>query len=99
MNNAGVGMHKLLVDTDLDEFSQLLQLNVVAALGMMQAVLPTMREQGQGRIVNVSSGTTRMAAPTVSAYGASKAALNMISAVGRVSWRPRASPYRWCCRR
>ncbi|HTZ45551.1 MAG TPA: SDR family oxidoreductase [Jatrophihabitans sp.] len=84
VNNAGVGLHKLLVDTDLDEFSRLLQLNVVAALGMMQAVLPAMRGQGSGRIVNVSSGTTRMAAPTVSAYGASKAALNMISAVGRV---------------
>jgi len=88
VNNAGVGMHKLLVDTDLEEFSRLLQLNVVAALGMMQAVLPTMRDQGQGRIVNVSSGTTRMAAPTVSAYGASKAALNMISAVGRVELAP-----------
>jgi len=84
VNNAGVGLHKRLVETDLTEFSQLLQLNVVAALAMMQAVIPAMREQGGGRIVNVSSATTRMAAPTVSAYGASKAALNMLSAVGRV---------------
>jgi NAD(P)-dependent dehydrogenase (short-subunit alcohol dehydrogenase family) len=50
---------------------------------MMQAVLPVMRGQGGGRIVNISSGTTRMAAPTVGGYGASKAALNMLSAVAR----------------
>ncbi|MEO7260088.1 MAG: SDR family oxidoreductase [Jatrophihabitantaceae bacterium] len=73
VNNAGAGILKLLVDTEPEEFSQLLQLNLVSALAMIQAVLPTMREQGGGRIVNVSSGVIQTPAPTVSAYAASKA--------------------------
>jgi short-subunit dehydrogenase len=83
VNNAGAGLLKLLADTEPAEFSQLLQVNLVSALAMIQAVLPTFREQGEGRIVNVSSGTTRMASPTVAAYSASKAGLNQLSAVAR----------------
>jgi NAD(P)-dependent dehydrogenase (short-subunit alcohol dehydrogenase family) len=84
VNNAGIGILKLLVDTEPEEFSQLLQLNVVSAQAMIQAVLPAMRDQGGGRIVNVSSGVIQTPAPTVSAYAASKAALAMLSAVARV---------------
>jgi short-subunit dehydrogenase len=83
VNNAGSALLELLPDIDLDKFTEVLQLNVVSALAMMQAVLPSMRRQGAGRIVNISSGTSRMAAPTVAAYGATKAALNMLSAVAR----------------
>lgn len=84
VNNAGAGILKLLVDTEPAEFTQLLQLNLVSALAMIQAVLPTMRDQGGGRIVNVSSGVIRTPAPTVSGYAASKAGLAMLSAVARV---------------
>jgi short-subunit dehydrogenase len=84
VNNAGVGLLKLLVDTQPAEFSELLQLNVVSAQAMTQAVLPAMRDQGGGRIVNVSSGVIQTPAPMVSAYAASKAALAMLSAVARV---------------
>lgn len=84
VNNAGAGLLKLLVDIDPEEFSQLLQLNLVSALAMTQAVLPAMRSQGGGRIVNVSSGSIRVPAPTVAAYAASKAGLAMFSAVARV---------------
>jgi short-subunit dehydrogenase len=86
VNNAGSALYAMLAELDLTEFSQLLQLNVVSALGMMQAVLPTMRDQGGGRIVNVSSGTTRMAPPTVGGYAAAKAALNMLGEVARKEW-------------
>ena len=84
VNNAGAGILKLLVDIEPEEFSQLLQLNLVSALAMTQAVLPAMRDQGGGRIVNVSSGVIQTPAPTVSAYAASKAGLAMLSAVARV---------------
>ena len=84
VNNAGAGLLKLLVDIDPEEFSQLLELNLVSALAMTQAVLPAMRSQGGGRIVNVSSGSIRVPAPTVAAYAASKAGLAMFSAVARV---------------
>jgi short-subunit dehydrogenase len=46
-------------------------------------VLPAMRRQGFGRIVNVSSGTTRRTAVGVGAYASTKTAVNMLSAVLR----------------
>jgi short-subunit dehydrogenase len=49
----------------------------------MQAVLPVMRAQGSGSIVNVSSGTTFANAPGTGAYVASKIALERLSAVAR----------------
>jgi NADP-dependent 3-hydroxy acid dehydrogenase YdfG len=83
VNNAGVALHQRLDVLDLDEFSRVLDLNVVSVVAMTQAVLPAMRAQGSGRIVNISSGTTRMARPGVGAYAATKAAVNMLSAVSR----------------
>jgi short-subunit dehydrogenase len=68
---------------NLAEFGQILQLNVVGLLAVTQAVLPAMRAQGSGRIVNVSSGTTRRVAVGVGAYASSKLAVNMLSAVLR----------------
>jgi short-subunit dehydrogenase len=56
---------------------------VVSLLAMTQAVLPAMREQGSGRIVNISSGTTRVVLPGDGAYAAAKSAVNMLSAVLR----------------
>jgi short-subunit dehydrogenase len=50
---------------------------------MTQAVLPAMRAQRSGRIVNISSGTTRRVAVGVGAYASTKSAVNMLSAVLR----------------
>ena len=84
VNNAGQGLHVPLTDVDLDDFRAVLELNVVAALAAMQAVVPVMRRQGAGSIVNVSSGTTLGVRPGAGAYAASKAALNMLSSVARL---------------
>jgi NADP-dependent 3-hydroxy acid dehydrogenase YdfG len=83
VNNAGVALHQPLDVLDLDEFSRVLDLNVISVVAMTQAVLPAMRAQGSGRIVNISSGTTRLAMPGVGAYAATKAAVNMLTAVAR----------------
>ena len=83
VNNAGASLHGPLDQVDLAEFSQILQLNVVGLLAMTQAVLPAMRQQGFGRIVNISSGTTRRVAVGVGAYASAKSAVNMLSAVLR----------------
>jgi NADP-dependent 3-hydroxy acid dehydrogenase YdfG len=83
VNNAGQGLHLPLAEVRAEDLRAVLELNVVAALEAMQAVLPAMRAQGRGAIVNVSSGTTRGSFPGVGAYAASKAALNMLSAVAR----------------
>jgi NADP-dependent 3-hydroxy acid dehydrogenase YdfG len=83
VNNAGQGLHLPLAEVGAGDLRAILDLNVVAALEAMQAVLPAMREQGRGAIVNVSSGTARMVLPGAGAYAASKAALDMLSAVAR----------------
>jgi NADP-dependent 3-hydroxy acid dehydrogenase YdfG len=83
VNNAGASLHGPLDQVDPAEFSRILQLNVVSVLTVTQAVLPAMREQGFGRIVNISSGTTRRVAAGVGAYASSKLAVNMLSEVMR----------------
>ena len=83
VNNAGQGLHAPLEDVDPDDFRAVLELNVVAPLVALQAVLPVMRAQGGGAVVDVSSGTSRTVLPGVGAYAASKAALNALSAVAR----------------
>jgi NADP-dependent 3-hydroxy acid dehydrogenase YdfG len=83
VNNAGASLHGPLDQVDLAEFSQVVQLNVVGLLAVTQAVLPAMRDQGFGRIVNISSGTTRRVAAGVGAYAATKSAVNMLSGVLR----------------
>jgi NADP-dependent 3-hydroxy acid dehydrogenase YdfG len=83
VNNAGVSLHERIGELDLDEFARVLDLNVISVVAMTQAVLPAMRAQGSGRIVNVSSGTTRMVPAGVGPYAATKSALNMLTAVGR----------------
>jgi NADP-dependent 3-hydroxy acid dehydrogenase YdfG len=83
VNNAGQGLHVPLDQVDAQAFRDVLELNVVAPLMVMQAVLPAMRAQGEGAIVNISSGTSRMVLPGVGAYASTKAALNMLSKVAR----------------
>ncbi len=68
---------------DLEQLTRVLQLNLVGLVAMMQAVLPAMRAAGRGRIVNLSSGTTRMVLPGTGSHAATKSAVNMISAVAR----------------
>jgi NAD(P)-dependent dehydrogenase (short-subunit alcohol dehydrogenase family) len=83
VNNAGVSLHGPLDQVNLAAFSQVLQLNVVGPLAVTQAVLPAMRQQGFGRIVNISSGTTRRVAVGAGAYASAKSAVNMLSSVLR----------------
>jgi NADP-dependent 3-hydroxy acid dehydrogenase YdfG len=83
VNNAGASLHGPLDKVGPAEFGRILQLNVVSVLTMTQAVLPSMRRQGFGRIVNISSGTTRRVVVGHGAYAASKSAVNMLSPVLR----------------
>lgn len=88
VNNAGRGLHQPLADVDPGDYAAILDLNVGSALAMMQVVLPAMRAQHEGVIVNISSGTTRRVIPGVGAYAATKSALNMLSAVAREEFAP-----------
>jgi NADP-dependent 3-hydroxy acid dehydrogenase YdfG len=83
VNNAGQGLQATVDAIDPDDFRAILELNLLAPLVTMQAVLPGMRKQGTGAIVNVSSGITWSTLPGSSAYSASKAALQKLSAIAR----------------
>jgi len=88
INNAGQGLHLPLEQVSLEDLVAITQLNFYAPLLAMQAVLPAMRSQGGGKIVNVSSGTSRMVLPGVGAYAATKSALNMLSLVAKEELAP-----------
>ncbi|MFZ0169734.1 MAG: SDR family NAD(P)-dependent oxidoreductase [Candidatus Dormiibacterota bacterium] len=88
VNNGGQGLHLPLTEVDAADFRAIWELNVVAPLTLMQAVLPTMARQGHGAIVNVSSMTSLMAIPGLGAYAATKPALNMLSQVARKEFAP-----------
>jgi short-subunit dehydrogenase len=83
VNNAGQGLQSSIEDLALDDLRAVLELNLVGPLATMQAALPTMRAQGAGTIVNVSSGTTIADVPGTGGYVASKIALERLSAIAR----------------
>ncbi|MHA0916175.1 SDR family oxidoreductase [Kosakonia cowanii] len=83
VNNAE-GLYAAIDEITATDFKALLDLNLVAPLMMMQAVIPAMRQQGAGSIINISSGATLAAWPGSAAYTSSKAALNMLSDVARL---------------
>jgi NAD(P)-dependent dehydrogenase (short-subunit alcohol dehydrogenase family) len=79
VNNAGFGAYGALEVTDMEVVRRQFDTNVIGLLGVTKAVLPTMREQGSGVIVNISSVGGRMAFPLGSLYHGSKFAVEGIS--------------------
>jgi NAD(P)-dependent dehydrogenase (short-subunit alcohol dehydrogenase family) len=75
VNNAGTAVHGAVEDVPLDTARALFETNVFGALRLTQMVLPGMREQGVGRIVNVSSILGRFSPPGGGLYQATKHAL------------------------
>jgi NAD(P)-dependent dehydrogenase (short-subunit alcohol dehydrogenase family) len=84
VNNAselGPSPMPALADFPLDQLRTVFDVNVVAPLGLIQAVLPGMLARHAGLIVNVTSDAGVEAYPTWGGYGASKAALEHLSRV------------------
>jgi NAD(P)-dependent dehydrogenase (short-subunit alcohol dehydrogenase family) len=75
VNNAGVGSAGFFEATTDADFHEQLRTNLFGALACTRAVLPGMRARGHGRVVNVSSVAGGSGAPVLSAYTASKFAL------------------------
>lgn len=83
VNNAGRGYDASIGETNLDSFRELFELDVIGPLIAMQAVIPIMKKQGGGSIINLSSGTALMALPNMAAYSSLKRALVGISLTAR----------------
>jgi NAD(P)-dependent dehydrogenase (short-subunit alcohol dehydrogenase family) len=69
------GDYKTVGDSDPQDWRDIMEVNLFGALHLVQAVIPAMREQQDGRIILVNSGASTDPPPTLGAYSASKAAL------------------------
>jgi short-subunit dehydrogenase len=83
INNAGRSYAAALEEIDPAVFDEIFHLNVLGPIVAMQAVIPLMRAQNGGSIVNVNSGTAFMTVPQYSVYSASKRALLGFSLTAR----------------
>jgi NADP-dependent 3-hydroxy acid dehydrogenase YdfG len=83
INNAGQAVLGTIADLDLDQFRQVVELNVFGPVAAMQSVVPIMREQGGGIIINVTSMVSKMKLQGLAGYACTKSALNMISDTAR----------------
>ena len=79
VNNAGLGLNALLAEGSMTNIRRLFEVNVFGALHCIQAVVPYMKKQGSGQIINVSSVAGKIATPRNGAYAATKFALIAIS--------------------
>jgi short-subunit dehydrogenase len=83
VNNAGRGMYGPVEFARLDDYQEIIELNVYGPLLAMQAVIPIMRKQGGGMILNVSSMVSKNYFPQLGIYASTKYALNAISLTAR----------------
>jgi NAD(P)-dependent dehydrogenase (short-subunit alcohol dehydrogenase family) len=83
INNAGQAAHGKVETFPIDEYRKNIELNLFGPFLLMQQVIPIMRSQGGGSIVNIGSGTVKMILPGVGIYASGKAALNQLSLVAQ----------------
>jgi short-subunit dehydrogenase len=81
INNAGIGHSGELVETSLETWKRLLDINFWGPLYHVYAFLPSMIQQGHGHIVNVSSGQAFFRLPTWGAYATVKLAMGAFSEI------------------
>ncbi|MBI4581048.1 MAG: SDR family NAD(P)-dependent oxidoreductase [Planctomycetes bacterium] len=79
VNAAGAKIEGPVEQADPDDVRRLFEVNCLGPMTLCQAVLPHMRRQGCGHVVNVSSVLGKRATPMRGAYAASKAALNALT--------------------
>ncbi len=84
INNAGVGITGPIEETPDIEIKKAFQTNVFGPIAVIKAVLPFMRKQGFGKIINVTSIAGYMGLPYRGVYSASKGALELITEAFRM---------------
>lgn len=83
VNNAGRGLYGEVERVSPQAYREILELNVLGPLIAMQQIVPRMRAQGGGSIVNISSMVSRAYIPRLGAYASTKYALNALSLTAR----------------
>jgi short-subunit dehydrogenase len=88
INNAGYGIAGSVEDTSTEETISQFDTNFFGVHRMCRAVLPKMREQKQGLIINISSVAGLISVPYQSMYSASKAAIESMTEALRIETKP-----------
>ena len=84
VNNAGMGITGPVEETPTDEMRAVFNTNLFGAIDVMKAVLPQMRKQNAGTIINVTSIAGYMGLPFRGLYSATKAALEIVTEAARM---------------
>ena len=88
VNNAGYGYFGAIGELEVDSMRALFETNVFGLVGLTNRVVPLMKEQGQGDIVNIASTSGIKGHPNGTAYSASKWAVRGISQCWQAELRP-----------
>ena len=83
INNAGMGLMSAIESVKMEDYRAIMDLNVFSILDSMQQVIPIMRAQGGGMILNISSMVSKNYYPRLGAYASTKYALNALSLTAR----------------
>lgn len=88
VNNAGYALRAALEETSDEQVQQIFDVNVFGVLRMIRAVVPHMRKQGAGRIINISSIAGKLSTPVNGLYSATKFAVEALSDALRLELAP-----------
>ena len=88
VNNAGYGPPYALEQMDRTALRHVFDVNLLSGMQLIAELTPTMREQGGGRIVNISSLSRYVGAPLVAAYAATKGGMEAMTACMRLELSP-----------
>ena len=84
VNNAGVGIRDSVAEMETSALRELFETNFFGTIACMQAVVPVMRKNGGGSIINISSVAGHIPVPYMAIYSASKFAMNAIGKGARM---------------
>ena len=79
VNNAGIIKRVPMVDMSVEDFSKIIDVDLIAPFICSKAVIPGMIEKGNGKIINICSMMSELGRETVSAYAAAKGGLKMLT--------------------
>lgn len=88
INNAGNGIMGTIEDTTIEQAKSQFEVNVWAAVNLIQLVLPSMRQKKSGQIINISSIASEFDYPTMTYYGMSKTLIEKLSRILAMELRP-----------
>ena len=89
VNNAGHGLIDSLAQMDMSACRELFETNLFGTISAMQAVIPVMKQQGAGTIINISSVAGHIPLAYGAAYSGSKFAMNAMGKSSRIELRKR----------